>query len=506
MNSQKTVADPNDHYVSMTPLWLKSRAACSGERFVKEIDNFITVNNLLIPFSPTMSQDQYDFYKAEAEWPGITTQFSKILVGGLLRKIPSIAFSDKIPDEALEWIINEFGQDGAPLISFLDEAIYEEIQTSRAWIYVDYPMTTKGAKPYPVLWKAENVINWRVTEDQYGNAVIDTVIVRGFRDDYSRNEFHPDYIETVWVHELVDGKYQIRIFEEDIPKTKDVASGKHVDVKKQEGRIFTLVDTIENIKMNGVRLEFIPAWPLNGSVELTEPLLMPIIDKEVALYNKMSRRNHLLYGAATYTPIIKSDMLEEEFQKIIDRGLGSWIQLGKEDSADILKTPTEALDNMEKAIQASIEEIAKLGIRMLTPETNQSGVALQLRNASQTAQLGSLNSKTSAVLKQVIMTMLQWYYNIDLDNDDVKVELTKDLDPLPIGVEWLRIISEWYEKGYIPRSVWINILKQNDILAADYDDKEGQEEINDDELIFRKTEMDYAAKIKAGGTRLQAVK
>jgi len=58
-SSVKTVADPNASYDSLKPLWDKSRAVCSGERYVKEFDGIIDTvrfTNLLIPFSPSMSQ------------------------------------------------------------------------------------------------------------------------------------------------------------------------------------------------------------------------------------------------------------------------------------------------------------------------------------------------------------------------------------------------------------------------------------------------------------------
>ena len=74
----KTVGDPNAAYESLKAVWERSRAVCTGEKFVKDYDGLLDVysfSNLLLPFSPSMSQEQYNFYKAEAELPGITAQF-----------------------------------------------------------------------------------------------------------------------------------------------------------------------------------------------------------------------------------------------------------------------------------------------------------------------------------------------------------------------------------------------------------------------------------------------
>lgn len=499
----KTVADPNASYESLKPLWEKSRAVCSGQRFVKDLDSVGDINNLLIPFSPNMSQAQYAFYLKEAEFPGITAQYSKMLVGGLLRKQPAIQVPKDAPEDTLDWIINQFGRDDSPFASFMDSALWEELQTSRAWVFVDYPKVpvTEAStssdfadyKPYPVLHQAESIVNWRCRELGDGRSVLDRVIVRGFTESYATNEFHPTFVETVWVHELDEAYlYRIRTFVRSAPATNVPVIAGQVQKNPQNDKasFHEVVDLRnESILMSGERLDFIPAWPLNGFIDPPEPMLSPIIDKEIALYNKISRRNHLLYGAATYTPVISSDMPDADFQTIVDSGLGSWIRLRQGDTATVLATPTAALQDMDRAIAACMEEMAKMGIRMLSPETEQSGVALDIRNAAQTAQLGTLNNKVSNTMTQVICVMVNWRYGTEYDPQDFSVMLSADFNPTPLGADWLRLATEWYQQGLIPRTVWLQMLKQNDMVPPDYDDAEGQLEINSEELIQAKRQI-----------------
>jgi hypothetical protein len=490
----KTVGDPNAEFESLKPLWARSRAVCSGERYVKDYDSTLDTKyrNLLIPFSPSMTPQQYDFYRAEAELPGIVAQFIKMLVGGLLRKQPVLKLPEGAPEEAKDWILNQFGQDDSSLAAFLDEALYEELQTSRPWVYVDYPVVPDAnaltpedkalLKPYPVLWKAETVINWAVKQDERGKTVLKMIIVRSFEESFVDNEFHPIFVDTVKVHELDDkGEYRIRKYQL-LTKTSNVTvinGQKKPDAGKTAPK-FELVDTLENITQDGKRLRFIPAWPLNGMIAPVEPTLLPLIDKEVSLYNKISRRNHLLYGASTYTPVLTSDMTDDEFDKIVEGGLGTWIHLRQGDTATVLETPTAALADMDRAIAASIEEMAKMGIRMLSPESAQSGVALEIRNAAQNAQLGTLNTKVSNTMKQVICFMINWRYKTDYKPSDIKFDLSSDFNPMPLGPDWLRLATEWYSAGLIPRTAWIEMLKQNDMLSPDYDDQAGKQEITDD--------------------------
>ena len=509
----KTVADPNASYESLKPLWNKSRAVCSGERFVKDLDGLVSLSNMLIPFSPSMTQLQYDFYKAEAELPGITSQFAKMLVGGLLRKQPILKLPKGVPDEARDWILNEFSQDDLPLAAFLDEALWEEIQTSRAWILVDYPeiadadmLTTqdfKAYKPYPVLYQADSIINWQTEHDRSGKQVLTKLLIRGVHEEYIESEFHPTYVDRVYVHELNEyGYYQIRVFQKTSIESKvQVSSGQILKENKTERIVYQLIDIKDNILVNGKQLDFIPAWPLNGKIGTIEPMLMPIIDKEVSLYNKISRRNHLLYGASTYTPVVISDMSDEEFDNVVNAGLGSWLRLRQGDDAKVLETPTAALQDMDRAIASTIEEMAKLGIRMLTPEAAQSGVALEIRNAAQTAQLGTLNMKVSNILRQIIVFMINWRYDLQLPISEVEFSLSSDFTPVSAGPDWLRLATEWYQQGLIPRSAWLVLLKQNDVLPPDYDDEEGRKEITlDAELITASQgSSDFASKIQNNG-------
>ena len=515
VQKNKTVADPIAEYESLKPLWNRSRAVCSGERYVKDYDGYLDTTgftNLLIPFSPSMTPAQYAFYKAEAELPGIVSQFAKMVVGGLLRKQPTLKLPDSIPQEVSEWIMNSFGQDDASLTAFLDKALWEELQTSRAFIQVDFPNISnienltreelRSIRPYPILLSADTVINWRTKTTDKGTNIVDRIIVKGYEESFSSdNEFHPVLIDTLRVHEIDEsGFYQIRIFQlKDEATQVPVVSGQR-QITNNSKNTYELVDTISNIMFNGERLNIIPIWSLNGNINPIEPILSAIIDKEISLYNKISRRNHLLYGASTYTPVVFSDMTDERFDEIVSSGLGTWIKLEREDRAEILKTPTEALQDMDRAIASSIEEMAKMGIRMLSPETAQSGIALEIRNAAQTAQLGTLNNKISNTLSQIIAFMINWRYDLDIADADVDFSLSADFNPIPLGADWIRLATEWYEKGLIPRSIWLRILKQNDLIEPDYNDEDGIKEINADELLNQNQQVnqDYANQIMNG--------
>jgi hypothetical protein len=175
-------------------------------------------------------------------------------------------------------------------------------------------------------------------------------------------------------------------------------------------------------------------------------------------------------------------MTDEEFSDVVNAGLGSWLRVRKDENISVLETPTAALADMDRAIEATVEEMAKMGIRMLSPEQAASGVALEIRNASQTAQLGTMNAKLSGTMQEIIAFMLNWKYGTDFSGNDVDFQLSADFSPMVGGEGAMRLVSEWYTGGIIGRTTFLNIAKYNDFLPADYDDVEAQEEIQTDPL------------------------
>lgn len=459
---QKTVATPCADYTNMLPIWTKCRAICAGEEAVKAHDADVQdEDNFLVPFSTSMQQDQYDFLKREAELPGVTSEFAHLLVGSLLRREPEVA-SEKAPEGAIDWITQEFGADGSPIVSYLDGLLWEEVTVTRGWTFVDYA----DSVPFPVFWKAESVINWTRT-----NKMLTRVIVSLAEAVPSESEFHSLYRRVYNVHEIENGIYQIRKF-----------------AKNDKNEYVELTDEPIIPLFHDQPLTYIPAWPSNGEIDPVLPFLLVLINKEIALYNKITRRNHLLYNASTYTPYTIG-LDDGEHRKVVGAGLGSWLNLPAGSEIGVLKAPTESLADLEKSIANGFEEMAKLGIRMLSPENAQSGVALQLRNASQTARVGTLNTRISVIMRQVIAFMINWRYGSDLRAEDVKFSLQSDFSMYTRDGDWLRLVTEWYENGHIPRSIWVRILRNSEAIPDDYNDDDGKVEIAESEQ-FSKTYID----------------
>ena len=52
--------------------------------------------------------------------------------------------------------------------------------------------------------------------------------------------------------------------------------------------------------------------------------------------------------------------------------------------------------------------------------------------------------------------------------------MSADFNASPLGVEWARLVTEWYQDRIIPRSEFVRIVKQQDVLSSDYDDQQAR--------------------------------
>jgi sugar/nucleoside kinase (ribokinase family) len=98
--------------------------------------------------------------------------------------------------------------------------------------------------------------------------------------------------------------------------------------------------------------------------------------------------------------------------------------------------------------------------------------------------------------------MLTWKYGEEVLPSEIEFTMSTDFDPTPLGVEWVQLVTDWYQQGLTSREVWIDIIKKNDLLSPNYNDAETIQQIRDmaasmtqgatpDSLSAQQTGSDY---------------
>ena len=495
------VATFHPHYLSNLHHWMRNRAVVSGTSSVLEWDRFVNNNaytNMLVPFSAKMTQENYDIYKSEAEFPELTGEYIRIVLGGLLRKEPSISYEDS----------SDIFPNTPELLPMVQSAVEEELTTNRCWVAVYW--NSQLQKALPRVYRGENVINWQ--QDLDNNLL--RVVIRYLYPHYEN--YQTDHLWMIEDHYLAYNQeyeqvcYHLDTYREDrdLQTTPEIVNPNlyNINIQEELNRLratttpgaftkyfesekvsYSLFSSVVPLK-HGEPLTEIPVIPLNGHITPITPMISGMVHKELALYNKTSRRNHLLYSSGILTPMVFASS-SQEVEDQLDRGLGTiWI-LPVDSKVDILQTPTGALSDFESAIGQNVESISRLGIRLLSNDNTyaQSGVALTLRNSPQIAQLSLFNTRVSRQFEKILNLLEDYNRNPMAEPRKMSFSLTQDFDPTPLGSEWLRLITEMYESKMLPRSAWIDALKRNDILADSYNDQEGVQEIQQDPLVYPQT-------------------
>lgn len=68
----------------------------------------------------------------------------------------------------------------------------------------------------------------------------------------------------------------------------------------------------------------------------------------------------------------------------------------------------------------------------------------------------------------------------------------------------MRLITEWYQNGLIPRSTFLEVAKNNDAIPTDYDDTKGNDEIsNDDKIVSPREQYQQELNVIQGNSTIE---
>lgn len=464
----KTVNTPMGSYKEMKPLWEKMRTAVEGQHAVKKRDRkrFVSLapstNDakkqdqdlapsishapFLTPFSTTMTAASYYLFQDQSEWPSFISTYVQSMIASLLRSNPEIKINKSSIDDELkkkmhDFINNDFAGPDMPLMPFLGDLTKEEIITSAPWVELAYPNLGKKRisqaekekiSPYPIIHKAENIINYQVSEHPvYKTRVLTRVIVASVVEVPDKDSpWHHDCAYEVKDYHLTTGsKLAVHVYRSDTP------DGEYE------------LKTRINPTINGKRLDYIPIWPVGGSYELVAPKLLPLVDKTIALYQEQSLYRSVLFDQADHTLVLHCDDIDpKQFNEMVKRKGDAWL-VGVDDRVSIVDAPADSLGAFETRVQSGKMDLVRMGMRDMAPEVSeQSGAALRIRNANQSSNIGSINARVSSTMRVVISHMLNWKF--ELRGDDVLIPSDIDFGMIDdafdaLTPELLRLYSEW---------------------------------------------------------------
>jgi hypothetical protein len=419
--------------------------------------------------APLKDEDNDEYLKRLRRTPFYNATWRTIggFVGMLFRKPPVL----EVPKQ-IEKLLEDVTMTGVSFSSFAQDVALEDLTVSRVGVLVDHPrQVTKpdgsalsvaeaerlGLRPSMIMYKAENIINWRY---QYiGNRNVLTQVRLLETVTIDRSEFETEEEARVRVLDLFEGRYRVRLYKED-------------DETQIGSEMFPL--------LNGKPLDFIPFYfigPDGTDAKLEEPVLIDLVDLNIKHFQVSADYEHGCHMTGLPTPVISGYQEQGGFiegtqtpvqeRKFYIGSTTAWVFPNAEAKAEFLEFKGTGLKSLEANLDRKEAQMAAIGARMLAPEKKAAEAAetLAQRHSGEYSVLAAIAIAVSQGLTQALKTFMLWA-GVDAEP---KFEINRDFTIFLLTPQLLAALLQAVQAGRMSHEAFFDILKRGDLVEADLD-------------------------------------
>jgi len=393
--------------------WIVMRDTYRGERVVKE------KGELYLPATAGMHQDgmgseelgrkRYDAYRKRAVFHDFVSDAVEAMMGLLHSKPPAI----ELPP-ALEDLRENATPHGESLEALLRRINEEQLVTGRVGLLLDMPENPDPTRPLPhiAVYTAENIINWDDGEIDYELPSLNLVVLD--ESEYVRlQDFEWEYKNKYRV--LVKGAV-----DENEPRGKGVY---RQGLFEGTDLNFTEAGLIEpNIRGN--TLDIVPFVFINTKDILPkpdDPPLLGLASLTLAIYRGEAdyRQNLFMQGQDTLVVIGGND--DDETRT----GAGAKIAVPIGGDAKYIGVSSQGLPEQRQGLENDKAAARNKAGQLIDTRSREkeSGDALLIRVAAQTATLNTIAKTGAAGLERLLRIAARW-----VGADPEQVSVTPNLD------------------------------------------------------------------------------
>lgn len=449
-------ADPSTASLAHEKLaehWAMIRAILGGAKKVKD------GGTIYLPKYPAESQEEYNRRKASAPW---RPEFEDCI-----RAISSKPFIDETtlagePSEEMKAIAEDIDGRGNNLHVFARDMFEGAVTLGAHGILVDYPTmhpgATKadekaaGARPYWVSVDADEIISLRTVRV----GARDTVThLRLWETAIEFDGFEEKEVQKIRVIE--PGKWELW------HKVRDTTTGS----EKWE------IETTGALTLDEVPFVFMATAERRGS-QYVRPPLLDLAEMQIELYRSMSSKERIFTIAGS--PMLTANGLSApDDGSSVATGPGAVLYApgaeGINTSWAYIQPAAANLTELRADIQATIEDMRRLGLQPMLPKTgNVTATASGVEAAKAHAAVGTWANALKDALEQAFVFTAKWMKSAE----EVEVSVHTDFSVGIYGVEEIRELREARAAGDLSLPTYWNELVRRGVLgpAFDPDDEE----------------------------------
>lgn len=482
------VNSPNSQYARFVSQWIRCRDCYEGEDAVKAkgttylpmLEGMRATESIGIGVDPvTLTPEQlsaikltpYTGYVKRAMFYPATSRTVLGLIGLLFGKPPT-------PPTVADAITKQFSDvtlSGQSLHGFAIDMAREILTTGRVGVMVDYaaqPLTPFENRPYWLLYRAEDIINW-ATERIGGRMMLTRVVLQEFFEEPTPgDEFTPQLATRYRVLRLVGGadalQYTVQVYTENPEKRGDYVPGP-VTIPLRRGA-----------PLDFIPFQFCGASTLSPDPE--HPPLVDLVDVNLSHYRTSADREHGAHFTALPTPWIKGHTLQPGETLGVGSGT-AWIFPNENASAGMLEFSGAGLGELRAIMEEKRLLMATLGARMLETQKNvqEAAETVAMRHAGEGSALGIMSDKLGEALTNVVAWHLWWNgQERNTITDDTRVTLNPEMLEQLTAEEINTLVSTWQAGAISKKTLYYN-LQWGEWTRPDVDFEQEQEDIDAEE-------------------------
>ena len=408
------------------------------------------------------TDNEYKAYKMRASYYAATARTIDGLTGMLFRKDPEI----KTPT-SLDRYKSDITRDGVTLINFAEQVGEELLQVSRAGILVEHPpatavMTEAAAeaarlRPYLTMYKAEQILNWRVDDGVVVMIVLEETACEP-DDDYKDDE-----IKQWRVLKLENGRYLQQVWR----KKKD--GGKDEFIQHGDD----IIPLMNNNALAYIPFVFAGIRDVSPSVDM--PALMALVDTNLSHYRTSADYEHGLHWCGCPTLVISGYNNDPESPLTIGSG-AAMILPDPNAKAMLLELKADSIGALKEALERKEGQMASLGARMLSPEKKAAEAAdtAAIHRSGESSVLSSIAGSLSIALSKALTIMGEWTGS----SEESTLKINRDYLPTGMSPQAITALLQSWQSGAISHESLYDSFVRGEVITSDSFEDE-QEKIAD---------------------------
>jgi len=460
----------HEDYVEMFPVWSKCREAVDGGVRVKAQGE-----KYLPRLNSTQSDKDYQDYVDRAFWYGATGKSVNAFYGMIFRKDPVIDTDSDVDGqkERARRALENVTTDGKNHVDLIRSAVMEVMVVNRVGILEDFPPMVdeegfyiertqleaeqEGAQSSTSLYKAEDIINWKV-EGVNGRRVPVFFVLREVMDE--ENPVNPLNPQAVDVYRIL---FLERQEDGSIEYKQAVLKGERENDNKTHYYVNQVITPI----MNNEVMRTIPFWILDENGvdydNVQTPVIYDLVELNLAHYRNSADYERELHKVSIKTAVFPG-WNSEEFG---DPEIGGAISAPPDQTPFILES--NGTSPLKEEMLEKEKRMASLGAEMMAQRGRyvQSAETAQIMSRGESSIIASLAQMVGCVFSEVFTFKGEWSGFIS-EEDIVSVSLNTDFDESHYDPQDLKTLFELLQAGGISFDVFFYAMKKLELYPPNW--------------------------------------